>query len=186
MRGCIDYVTYPFSSEYTYWLKYAFLSLSRAFTARAHPANSHCSHLLLNCRVATNTSHWLKVNSRWFTNQILHICEKVYFDQLFWGKFPILLCLFLHTLLLCHINSLDARFFNTIWLSNIMDPDQNRHFLGLIWVRIVCKGYQHRTKVPASRQTVKFLAKTLAKINLIWLHPFNLAKVLDKTNSEPG
>ena len=27
---------------------------------RAHPAISHCSHLLLKYRVATNISHWLK------------------------------------------------------------------------------------------------------------------------------
>ena len=46
---------------------------------RAHPAISHCSHLLLKCRVATNIIHWLKVLSRWFKN---YICEKVYFDQL--------------------------------------------------------------------------------------------------------
>ena len=35
------------------------------------------------------------------TCQIFHICEKVYFDQLL--DFRILLLLFLHTLLLCHI-----------------------------------------------------------------------------------
>ena len=36
----------------------------------AHPAISHCSHLLQKCRVATNISHWLKGQSRWFKNYI--------------------------------------------------------------------------------------------------------------------
>ena len=31
---------------------------------------SHCSHLLLKCRVATNIHHWLKVLSRRFKNYI--------------------------------------------------------------------------------------------------------------------
>ena len=39
-------------------------------TRRAHPAISHCSHLLLKCRMATNISQWLKVQSRWFKNYI--------------------------------------------------------------------------------------------------------------------
>ena len=39
---------------------------------RAHLAISHCSHLLQKkCRVATNRSQWLKVQSRWFKNYIL-------------------------------------------------------------------------------------------------------------------
>ena len=38
---------------------------------RAHPAISHCSHLLQKkCRVATYMSHWLIVQSRWFKNYI--------------------------------------------------------------------------------------------------------------------
>ena len=61
---------------------------------RAHPAMSHCNHLLLKCRMATNISQWLKVQSRSF-------CENVYFDQLL--DFPMLQLLFLHILLLCHI-----------------------------------------------------------------------------------
>ena len=56
--------------------------------------------------------------------QKLHICEKVYFDQLL--DFRVLLLLFLHTLLLCHM--LD--FFNTIRVSNSLDPDQAQHFVG--------------------------------------------------------
>ena len=65
---------------------------------RAYAAISHCSHLLLKCKVATNISHWLKVHSR---GSKIHICEKVYLDQHL--DFPILLSLYLHSLLLCHI-----------------------------------------------------------------------------------
>ena len=71
----------------------------RPINNRAYPAISHCSHLLLKCRVATNISHWLKVHSSEVKK--IHICEKVYFDQLL--DFPILLLSFLHTLLLCLI-----------------------------------------------------------------------------------
>ena len=39
-------------------------------TRRAHPAISHCSQLLLKCRMATNISQWLKVQSRWFKNYL--------------------------------------------------------------------------------------------------------------------
>ena len=89
------------------------------------PEGSPChkpssSHLLLRYRVATNISHWLKGG----------ICKKVYFDQLL--DFPILLLLFLHTLLLCHM--LD--FFHTIRVSNSLDI-----LSGLIWVQTVCIGY---------------------------------------------
>ena len=62
--------------------------------------------------------------------------------------------------------------FNTIRVSNNLDPDQARHF-----VQTVCKGYQQTTKVDSSGQRVKykttcwyyFLAKNLAKVDFIWL-----------------
>ena len=37
-------------------------------------------------------------------------------------------------------------FRNTIWVSNVLDPDQARHF--------VCKGYQETTKVPAYKERI--------------------------------
>ena len=45
---------------------------------------------------------------------------------------------------------------NTIKVSNRLDPDQARHFVGLIWVQTVCKGY-HQTVL--SRQRVKGVGK---------------------------
>ena len=99
--------------------------------SKAHPAISHCSHLLLKCRVATNISHWLKVQSRLFKNYIFAI--KVYFDQLL--DFPILLLLFLHTLLVCNI------FLFGCWMFSIPSGCQTRWIQirpdilsGLIWV----------------------------------------------------
>ena len=57
-----------------------------------------------------------------------HICEKVYFDQLL--DFQILIFLLLHTLLMCHILLFGCWiFFNTIRVSNSLDPDQARYFV---------------------------------------------------------
>ena len=68
---------------------------------RAHPVISHCSHLLLKCRAATNISHWLKVHSRWFKSLSAKKCIFI----------PILLLLFLHILLdLCMLY-----LFNTVY-----------------------------------------------------------------------
>ena len=53
----------------------------------------------LKCRVATNISHWLKVQSRWFKNFI--ICVKVYFDQLlycFYYSFTLYYCAIFYSL----------------------------------------------------------------------------------------
>ena len=62
---------------------------------RAHPAISHCSHLLLKCRVAINMS--LAKSTAQMVKK-LHICEILYFGKLLY--FQILLLLFLHTSLL--------------------------------------------------------------------------------------
>ena len=79
----------------------------------------------------------------------------MYFDQLL--DFPILLLLFLHTLLLCHILVFRCWIFSipsgcqTVWIQ--IRPDI---LLGLIWVQTVCKGYQQITKVAPSEQRVKY------------------------------
>ena len=151
---------------------------------RAHPAISHCSHLLLKCRVATNISHCLKVQSMWLKN---YIFAKRYFDQLL--GFQILPWLFLHTLLLCHISTLwMLDFFNTIRVSNSLDPYQARqNDLG--------PNCQQTTEVAPRGQRDKYktncwyylLAKTLARVNFIWpqLFPFGWS-VGYKKNSEQG
>ena len=63
--------------------------------------------------------------------QELHIFEKAYFDQLL--DFTILLLLFLHSLLhlVCHILLFECWIiFNTVRVSNSLDPDQARSFVG--------------------------------------------------------
>ena len=113
-------------------------------------------------RVATNISHWLKVNSRWFKN---YISAKMCIFISFW------IFQFLHTLLYCAIfNSLNSGFFLyhqgvTVWIQNRPDI-----LSGLIWVQTVCKGYQ----LIAGKElnTVQLVAKTLAKINFIWFQLF--------------
>ena len=76
-------------------------------------------------------------------------------------------------------------FFNTIQVSNSLDPDQSRHFVrpdlgpnyfqglsadnkmsGWIWVQTVCKGYQQTTKVGKELNTKKLVDTTL------WLKPW--------------
>ena len=100
-------------------------------------------------------------------------------------------------------------FFNTIWVSNSLDPDQAQHFVepdlgpnclqglsadtkmsGWLWVQTVCKGYQQTTKEDKELNTQKLVDTTF------WLKPwlklisfgydfFHLAKVLATTNYEP-
>ena len=117
-----------------------------------------------------------------------HICKTVYWSAL---GFQILLLLFLHSLIVCHILLFECWIFSipsrcqTVWIQ--IRPDV---FSGLIWIHSVCKGYQQMTKVATSWQGVKhrttswyyFLAKTLAKVNFIWLKlfPFGLSVDFNK------
>ena len=105
---------------------------------RAHPAISHCSHLLLKCRVITNISHWLKVQSKWFKNYIFEknsILISFFFEFCLYYSFTLYYCAIFY--------SLDAGFFTipsgcqTVWIQ--IRPDI---LSGLIWVQTVCKGYQ--------------------------------------------
>ena len=119
---------------------------------RAHPAISHYSHLLLKCRVATNMSHKLKVQSRRFKNYIF--AKKCILNQLF-GLMNLLL-LFLHTLLFCHILLFRCWIFfqpgcQTFWIH--IRPDI---LSVLIWVQTLCKGYQQTTRVAPRGQRVKY------------------------------
>ena len=68
-------------------------------------------------------------------------------------------------------------FFNTIRVSNSLDPDQARHFVGpdlgpncLQWLSAPLVGKELNTKQPV--ELYYFLAITLAKVNLIWLQLF--------------
>ena len=61
--------------------------------------------------------------------QKLHICEKVYFDQL--PDFPVLLLLFLsHFIIVPYFTLWMPDFFNAIMVSNSLDPDQAQCLVG--------------------------------------------------------
>ena len=88
---------------------------------KAHPAISNCSHLLLKIKSGEKYKSLAKITFQGF--QKLHIFKKVYFDQLL--DFPILLLLFLHTLLLCHILLFEYWIFNTFRVSISLNPGPN-------------------------------------------------------------
>ena len=99
------------------------VNFQRLVLHRALPAISHCSHLLLKCRVATNIGHWLKVQSRWFNNYIFakKKCILISFWTFYYN--------FLHTfnIIVPHFTLCMLDYFNTIRVSNSLDPDQARH-----------------------------------------------------------
>ena len=53
----------------------------------------------------------------------------------------------------------------TIRMSNSLDPDQARHFVGLIWGQTVCKGYQQTTLVGK-----ELYLKSLPELTLVILN----------------
>ena len=82
-------------------------------------------------------------------------------------------------------------FFNTIWVSNSLDPDQVRHFVGPDLDPNCLQRLSADKKAAPSGQRVLFtkqLVDTTSWLKFISFGPnfFHLAKVLATTNSEPG
>ena len=122
------------------WEKAIFFdSIVHINSHRFHPAISHCSHLLLKCRVATNISHWLKVQSRWLKNYTFaKNCILVsfwIFEYCFYHSFTLCYCA-VFLLFGCWIFSIPSGC-QTVWIQTRPDISS-----GLIWVRTVCNGYQ--------------------------------------------
>ena len=111
----------------------------------------------------------------------------MHFDQLL--DFQILL-LFFTLYYYAILYSLDAGFFNTMRVSNSLDPDHARHFFGPDMGQTVCKGYQQTTKSPLVGIELNidttFWLKLWLKLISFGSNFFHLAKVLATTNSEPG
>ena len=116
--------------------------------------------------------------------QKLHFCEKVYFNQLldFTILFFIIPSLFI-------IVSLDTEFFQyhqgVKQFGSRSGPMFCRAWSGS---KLFAKVFSRWQKLPLAGKalnTYYSLAKTLAKVNFIWLL-FHLAKVLATTNSELG
>ena len=93
-------------------------------TRRAHPAISDGSHMLLKCRMATNISQWLKVQSKWFKNYIfVKKCILISF-WIFQYCFYYLLC---HILVFGCLNfSIPPALMGV----NSLEPDQARNYVG--------------------------------------------------------
>ena len=128
---------------------------------RAHPAISHCSHLLLKCRVATNICHWLKEQSRWFKNYIFVkkciLISFCIFKYCFYYSFTHYYCAIFY--------SLDAGFFLS----------------GLIRVHTVCKGYQQTTKCRAGSGFKLFAKVIYNSRQQKWAKELNAKKNVDNT-----
>ena len=131
--------------------------------------------------MATNISNWLKVQSRWFKN---YIFAKVYFDHIYFTFIIPSHFIIVPYLTLCVLDS-----FNTIRVSNSLDPDQARHFvrhyLGPNCLQRLSVDDKSCHK-QAELNTEQLLDTTF------WLKSisfgsnfFHLAKVLATTNSEP-
>ena len=118
--------------------------------------------------MATNISHWLKVQSRWFKNYMFaKKCILIRFGALKYITFIISYhILFRHILLFgCWIFSIPFGC-QTVWIKirpNILS--------GLIWVQTVCKGYQQTTKVAPSEKRVKYKTSSVDD-STFWLKPW--------------
>ena len=75
--------------------------------------------------MATNISHWLKVQSRWFKNYL----RKSVFLSAF-GFSNIAFIIPSHFIVVPYFTLWMLIFFNTIRMSNSLDPDQARQFFG--------------------------------------------------------
>ena len=135
-------------------------------TRRAHPAISDCSHLLLKCRMATNISQWLKVQSRWFKNYI------------FVKKCILISCWIFSTDGCQQFRSWSGPTLCWVWsgsnlFAKVISRQQKSPLAG--------KGIN--TKQPVDNT---FCLKPWLKLISFGSNFFHLARVLDTTNSESG
>ena len=133
--------------------------------------------------MATNINQWLIIQSRWFKN---YIFAKKCILISYW----IFKCCFYYYFTLYYIAifySLDAGFFNTIRVSNSLEPDQARHF---VWPDLGPNCLQRLSGDIVGKEL-----NTKQLVDTFWLKPwlklvsfgsnfFHLAKVL-ATKSKP-
>ena len=162
--------------------------VARLYSTRAHPAIRHCSYLLLKCGVATNIR--LKLHSCGFKNYIFAkkciLISFWIFQYCSYYSFTLFYCAIFY--------SLNTGFFNTITVSNSLDPDQTRHFVG------PDLGPNCLQRLSADNKSRPLAGKEFNTKQLVdttfWLKPwlklisfgsnfFYLAKVLATPNSEP-
>ena len=131
------------------------------------------------------THNIFHVNMRRFFFGLVYL-PKVYFDQLLGSQ--ILLLLFLHSLLLCHILLFGCWIFSIpskcqkVWIQ--IRPDI---LSGLIWVQTFAKVIGRQQKSPlADKELKQLVGTTLAKVISFGSNFSHLAQVLATTNSQPG
>ena len=158
-------------------------------THRAHPVISHCSHLLLKCRMATNISQWLKVQSRWFKNYIF-VKKSILIS--FW------IFQYCFYYLLCHILLFGCLNFSIP--SALMGVKQFRSWSGptLCWVwsgsNLFAKVISRQQKSPLAGKEINtkqlvdttFWLKAWLKLISFGSNFFHFARVLDTTNLSQG
>ena len=119
--------------------------------------------------------------------QKLHVCKKVYFDQLL--DFPISLLLFLHTIIVPYF---------TLWMLDLFQYYPGVKHFGSRSGPTFCRpdlGPNRLQRLSADMAGKELITKQL--VDAFWLKPwlklisfgsnfFHLAKVLATTNYEPG
>ena len=135
--------------------------------------------------MATNISHWLKVQTREFKNDIF--AKKCILIS-FW-IFNIAFIIPSHFIVVPYFTLWMLDFFVIIRVSNSLDPDQAQHFV------VPDLGQNCLQRLSADIASKELNTKQL--VDTFWLKPwlklisfgsnfFHLAKVLATTNSEPG
>ena len=140
------------------------LSSVPSLISRAHPAIVAICYL--KCRVATNISHKLKVKSRWFKNYIF--AKKCIMISFWIFEYCFFFFLFLHTLLLCHILLFDC------WIFSIPSGWKKKKIGSRSGSKLFAKVISRHSGQRVKYKTTcwYFLAKTVAKVNFIWLQLF--------------
>ena len=132
--------------------------------------------------MATNISHWLKVQSRWFKNDIF--VKKCILISFWIFKYCFFIPSHFITIYCAIFYSLDAGFFQYHPGVKKFGSRSGLTFCrGLIWVQTVCKGYQ---QISTKQFVDTFWLKPWLKLILFGSNFFHLAKVLATTNSEPA
>ena len=101
--------------------------------------------------MATNISHWLKVQSRWFKN---YICAKMCISFCIAFIIPSdFINIIAPNFALWMLD-----FFNTIWVLNSLDTDQAGHFVGSdLGPNCLQRLSADKKKGASSRQRVKYI-----------------------------
>ena len=139
--------------------------------------------------MATNTSHWLKVQSRWFKYYIfakkcIYISFWV-FQYCFYDSFTLYYCANYFTLWMLDFFDTIRLGCQTVWIQIRLDKMSGSK----LFAKVVCR--QQKSPLVGKELNTKQLAETTfwlkswLKLISFFSNFFHLAKVLATTNSEP-